>query len=128
MNPDRSMSFVSGFLNSHDLSIVEAAVFALGESRKVDAFEILRDDRENNLIEPDFQKILLLAIALTRVDEAFEYLVDVIDNEHRGNAIAAIEALKIFIANDDLRTRIHEAVVSRDDGTVSEAWRILTDS
>ena len=81
--------------------------------------------RAYHIIESDFQKILLLAMALTRVDEAFEYLIDVIDGEHRGNAVAALEALRIFDANDDLRTKIQEAVESRDDEAVSEAWRML---
>ena len=128
MNPERSMSFVSGFLTSDDPLIVEAAVFALGESRKVDAFEILRNYRESNIIKPDLQKILLLSIALTRIDEAFEYLIDVINDERRDNAIVALEALRIFHANDDLRTRIHEAVVLRNDAMVSEAWDMLRTS
>ena len=125
INPGRSMSFVSEFLNSDDPLIVEATAFALGESRQTDAFEILRNYRENNIINPDFRETLLLSIALTRLDEAFEYLIDVIGNEHRDNAVAALKALKIFSANDDLCTKIHKAVVSRNDAIVSKTWHML---
>ena len=125
INPERSMSFVSRFLTSNNPLIVEEAALALGESRKAHAFEILRNYREGSIMKPDFQEILLLSIALTRLDEAFEYLIDVISNEHRNNAVAALKALRVFYANDDLRTRIHKAVVSRNDAMVSKAWYML---
>lgn len=122
INFERSLSFVSEFLASDNPLMMEAAIFALGESRKKPAFEILRDYRENNIIEPEVHKILLLAIALTRLDEAFEYLIKVIGDEHRKNAIAALEALKIVRVSDDLRVRIDKIVTSHDDETVREAW------
>ena len=118
------MSFVSGFLTSNDPLIVEEAALALGESRKKEAFEILRNHREKSMIKSDFQEMLLLSIALTRLDEAFEYLIDVIGNEHQDHPIAALKALKIFYANDDLRMRIQQAVVSRNDEMISRTWQI----
>ena len=79
--------------------------------------------REDNIIEPALHKIILLSIALTRLDAALEYLIGVINEEHSGNAIAALEALGTFHASDDLHTRICKAVLSCDDAMVSEAWR-----
>ena len=125
INPARAIGFVSEYLNSDEPLIVEEAALALGESQQAKAFEILRHYRENNIIKIDLQEILLLSIALTRLDEAFEYLIDVIGNEHRDNAIAALKALKSFYANDDLCARIHQAVVSRNDALISRTWNVL---
>ena len=122
INPERSLSFVGTFLSSHDHLIAEAAAFQLGESRKARAFEILCNYRQNNIINSEFHEVLLLSIALTRLDEAFQYLIDVIADEHRGNAVSALKALKIYAYDDDLCTRIHKAVESRNDVMVSEAY------
>ncbi len=81
-------------------------------------------------MNPDFQDMLLMPIAVTRLEEAFEYLMDVIETGGRVSAVAAVKAAKIY-GDDRHLSRIHEAVTSRDDEKATEAfaaWRRELDS
>ncbi len=120
INPSRSLDFVERFLTSRDPILAESAAFALGESRSKEAFDILRRHGESNM-DPRFQDMLLTPIAITRLEEAFEYLLDVIETGGRDSAVAAVKAIKIY-DDERHRPRIHEAVTSRDDEKASEAY------
>ncbi len=123
-NPERSIGFVERFLTSDDPVLSEDAAFALGGSRHERAFESLRNHRENS-VDPAVQDMLLLPIAMTRREEAFDFLIDVIENDHRDSAAASVEALAKMLGSDDrYRRRIHEAVISRDEVKISEAYAI----
>jgi HEAT repeat protein len=117
INPERSMTFVEAFLNSTDLIIAENAAFALAESRREEAFEVLRRHRESNM-DPVFQDMLLTPMAITRLEEAFDYLLDVIENGSRESAVDAVRAVKIF-SDEGHRSRIHAAVTSRNDPEIA---------
>jgi hypothetical protein len=119
--PIRSMEFVAGFLPSSDILVAEGAALALGESREPQAFMILRDYWEGS-IEHDFKEMLLLPIALTRCDEAFDFLLDVVRYEHRDYASSAIKALKVYRDDRGLCQEIQLAVASRNDSRVSEVY------
>ncbi len=128
VNPENSMDFVERFLGADDLTeasdraliLAENAALALGESRLAKAFEILRQHREENM-NPEFQDMLLMPMALTRLEGAFDYLIDVIENEARQSAVAAVKAIKIF-GDEGHRSRIRRAVSLRDEAVVSEAY------
>jgi hypothetical protein len=119
--PKRSLDFVAGFLTSSDLLIAEGAALALGESREPQAFEILRNSWEDS-INHEFKEMLLLPIALTRSDEAFDFLIDVVRCEYQDYASAAVRALKAYADDSKQRQKIHQAVVSRNDIKVSEVY------
>lgn len=120
INPDRSMGFVERFLNSRDIIIAENAAFAIGESRQAEAFELLRRHREKSR-DPEFQDMLLTPMAVTRLEEAFDYLIDIIENGSRDSAVAAVNAVKIF-GDGSHRSRTRQAVTSRNDEGISEAY------
>jgi hypothetical protein len=115
------MPFVAGFLTSSDVLIAEGAAFVLGESRELQAFNILCDHWENS-INHEFKVMLLFPIALTRCDEAFEFLLDVIRYEHHDKAAAAVKALKIYDDDHDRRESIYQAVVTCNDARVFEVY------
>ena len=125
INPERSMGFVEQFLSYGDLILAENAAFALGESRLEEAFEILCRHREKSC-DPEFQDMLLTPMAVTRLEEAFAYLIDILENGSRKSAVAAVNAVKIF--GDEIHlSKIREVVKSRNDAKVSEvyaAWRL----
>jgi HEAT repeat protein len=121
IEPSRSMDFVAKYLNSPDLLIAEGAALALGESREPQAFHILRNHWKDS-INHEFQEMLLLPIALTRCDEAFEFLLDVIRHEYRDKAVGAVRALKVYDDNHDQRKRIYQTVLARDDAKISETY------
>lgn len=120
INPQRSMRFVEQFLNSRDFIIAENAAFALGESLQEEAFVILRRHREESW-DSAFKDMLLTPMAVTRLEEAFDYLINLIENGSRDSAVAAANAVKIF-GDESHRSRTRRAVTSRNDTRVSEAF------
>lgn len=119
--PKRSLDFVAGFLTASDLLIAEGAALALGESHEAQTFKILRNHWEDSL-NHEFKEMLLLPIALTRCDEAFDFLIDVVRCEYRDYASAALRALKAYADDSKQREKIHQAVVLRNDVKVSEVY------
>lgn len=119
--PKRSMDFVAGFLTASNLLIAEGAALALGESREPQAFEILRNSWEDS-INHEFKEMLLLPIALTRCDKAFDFLLNVVRCEYWDYASAAVKALKVYADDDKQCQKVHQAVVSRNDAKVSEVY------
>jgi hypothetical protein len=65
----RAVNFVAGYLEDESEALAESAALALGESRREEAFEILKA-RAGSWLRPT----ALLAIALLRNDQAVEYL------------------------------------------------------
>jgi len=118
--PLRSLGFAEQCLGSEDPRLIEEAALAIGNSRFKGAFGILSGCRERNVL-PEIKRMLLLPIALTRCDEAFALLLKVLQEEHRENAIAAIEALSVYATNPDSRERIREAAYGREDRLIREA-------
>jgi hypothetical protein len=119
--PARSLSFVAGFLENSDLLIAEGAALALGESREIEAFKILQDQWEDS-IDSEVKEMLLLPMALTRCDEAFKYLLDIVACEYQGYAAAAVKALKVYADNDAQRENIRKAMASRHESLITETY------
>lgn len=128
VNPERSIDFVERFLDIDNLSepdtraliLAENAALAIGESKLGKALEILQHHRKKSM-NLDFQDMLLMPIALTRLEGAFEYLIEVIEEDHPQSAVAAVNAIKIF-ADESHRARIQRAVIAKDEPDVSEAY------
>ncbi len=121
ISPARSLKFAEQFLEAEDPQVADEAALAIGNSRLKEAFGILRDFRERNVL-PSIKRTLLLPIALTRSNDAFAMLLEVLRSEHRDNAIAAIEALAVYGINPDSREQIRIAASSRDDRLIREAF------
>lgn len=119
--PARSLKFVEQFLSSDDLSIAEEAALALGNSRLESAYARLIESR-NRSITPAYKRMLLLPIALTRCDVAFVYLLQVVLDEHKDYAVAAVEALSIYCDNPQRREQIRRTVSVRGDRSVTAAY------
>ena len=111
IDPDRSLGFVAGFLDSPSAMIREEAALALGESHLPEAFAILRDAWETASKQQGSGQ-LLLAIALHRSEEAFAFLVEMIESAHQSRALEALNALAIF-RQDSARWEEVEAAVRR---------------
>ena len=106
-----SMAFVAQFLRKGDDAAAEAA-FALAETHELAAFNALIELRRQPTAassEPWFTGLLLSAIALTRLTEAVNYLLGLIENEDR-DAPVALEALAKLEPGAELRERIEHAV------------------
>lgn len=127
ITPERSLPFVAGFLSSADPILAEGAALALGESRKVEAFHALRAHWDNTIEQP-VKIMLLLPMSLVRCDEAFHFLLNVVRQEYREYAAAAIKALHVY--RDDLprRQQIQQAVAERDERHIADVYREVFDA
>jgi len=85
-----AIPWIARFLSSGDEAAAEAAL-ALSATHSVEAFQVLREHLQKTP-DPWFRSVILSAIALTRHDEAMEFLLDVVRNDSV-DAAGAIEAI-----------------------------------
>jgi hypothetical protein len=117
---DSGLDFVASFLEAADDSAAEAAL-ALAQTRTPQALAFLLH-RHKSPMEPWLGGVLLSAIALTRLLEAVDFLMAMIERDDR-EAPAAIEALARLVPNDQLILRIEQAVQGTDSFRLKKALR-----
>jgi HEAT repeat protein len=104
-----AISWVSRFLGPGDDSAAEAAL-AIAGTRSAKGFDVLRK-RFAEESDSWFCSVLLSAIALTRQDEAVEFLFDLVRKESL-HAEAAIEAILRSAPSPELMERLEGLVAS----------------
>ncbi|MDH5671815.1 MAG: HEAT repeat domain-containing protein [Myxococcales bacterium] len=112
--PERCLPFVASFIDHSDDETAEAALLALGESRRPAALPILRTAAEAEL-RPERQTLAYLAIALMRSDGAWDFLLSVVRDASEARALQAIDALATYRAEPRMRERALAAVAERGD-------------
>jgi hypothetical protein len=117
---DQAIPFVAGFLEAGDDGAGEAA-FALAEVRNPAALAVLLD-RQKGITDEWFGGVLLSAIALTRLPEAINFLLGMIEREER-EAPAAIEALSRVASGEELKARLERAVEATGSERLEKALR-----
>jgi len=120
--PDKSLDFVAAYLSSRNYAIATDAAMALGESRTLAAFEILKKQYESSIL-PEDKKWLLLPIALVRRDEVFQYLTSVLRKESVEIAVETISALKIFMSNPEYFKIVNQIISTRNDPVLNKTWQ-----
>ncbi|MBN2394570.1 MAG: hypothetical protein JXR84_27820 [Anaerolineae bacterium] len=113
LDAETSLLFVSGYLKSTDPAIAESAALALGESRQEDAFTVLRDAWEDTF-DAELRRTLLLALATLRSESAIDYLLDIVRNEARVHADAALAALRMYERDETIWRQVEKALAVRD--------------
>ena len=104
-----SIPFVAQFLNSSDDEVAEGAALALSESRRPEALEILKKHWPKAR-RGAIQNVLLLAIAITRLPAAVDFLMEVLAEKNEATAAAALTALAIHKHNPAIRERISAVI------------------
>lgn len=104
VEPGRSLDFVAAFLDNEDAAIAEGAALALGESRREEAFEILKAH-----VNSPVRRAVLLGIALVRNEAAIEYLIERIADRD------AWAALDIYKDDPGIQERIQLAAKRSDE-------------
>jgi HEAT repeat protein len=104
-----SFEFVAKFVDEDYESLYEHAALALAESRLPGVFEMFRE-KWTATFDREFKKTLLLPIALTRSEEAREFLISVLEPGEIRMALAAINALSIYRDDATLRKRAEAAI------------------
>jgi HEAT repeat protein len=102
-----AIPWVSRFLATADDSAAEAAL-AIAGTHSAQGFKVLRE-RLAKESDPWFCSVLLSAIALTRQDEAIEFLLDTVRTESL-QAEAATEAILRAMPSDKITKRLEDLV------------------
>ena len=118
--PAESLDFVASFLDGPSDVVQEGAAFALGESRRADALDVLKE-RWPQTRRGSFQEALLLAVAMTRLPAALDFLLGVLAGDNRDAALAALSALAIH-RHGPVRERIAEVVARKGDAALQERF------
>lgn len=112
LDADGSLGFVAEFLESTTDEIAEGAALALGESRRPEALEALTA-RWPRVQSDELGKVLLLAIAITRLPAGIEFLLEIVAQKGEAAALDALSALAIHRHNPNIRERIAQAVMKK---------------
>lgn len=126
---DAAIPFISRFLPAGDDGAAEAA-FALAATHSSRALDSLLEVHRGRLpatTEPWFAGVLLSAIALTRLPQALDYLIDLIERED-SDAAGAIEALAKLSPELELRDRILRTVEEVGSPRLTRAAREQLDA
>ena len=113
------LEFIGRFLDGEDDAAAEAAV-AIGAMRTPESFSVLKQRWERGAPEP-FGSVLLAAIALTRQEEAVDYLVRLIESDELG-AAGAVAALAEGGFPEPVRTRASAAVEASGNPRLREKF------
>jgi hypothetical protein len=108
LTPEQAVTFVAEFLASHDEAIREAALLALGSSRRPEAFEILKSHWEKSAGE--LQDVVLMSMALLRQPAATDFLLSLVADQSQVVAAAALAALAVQRYDTRVRDRAAAAV------------------
>ena len=111
--PQECLPLVASHLSHKDDAVRDFAALALGESHQPAALQFLRTAWEDILVTPEMRAVLIRAAAVHRSDEAFDWLVSIIENGTATQADVAVDALSVYERNTKLQERIKAALASR---------------
>ena len=126
LDPESSLSLVTGFLDHSDAALREAAAMALGESRVQGALVALRQWWERT---PDRTRArtALLAIAMLRSDDAMDFLLSLLADDSPTVARQVVDVLRMYRHDEPLQRRVAEIAARRDDGELARVVNDLSD-
>jgi HEAT repeat protein len=117
---EESLPFVAQYLRGHGSALPETAVFALAETRRPEAFAVLRDYW--SAAPADLRESLPVALAMFRLPAATDFLIGLIAGKDP-SARAALSALAIYRHNPKMTASIAAAVEANGEETVQEWFR-----
>jgi len=109
LSPSASFEFVARFVDPKYPLLYEHASLALAESRLPGVFELLKD-KWTATFDREFKHTLLLPMAITRSEEARDFLISVLEAGELKMATAAIAAFGIYREDAVMRKRAEEAI------------------
>ncbi len=105
---------VAGFAESGDAEVREAAILAIGASRRADAVEWLIAKFGQTADKPG-RKCILLSLATSRVEAAIEFLLEMVRSGTPATSTLAVDALSIHARDQQLSAQVDSAIASRAD-------------
>ena len=111
--PQECLALVASHLSHADDAVRDFAALALGESHLPAALQYLQKAWEDVLVTPEMRAVLIRAAAVHRSEEAFDWLVSIIENGTPTQADVAADALSVYERNTKLQERIKTALAGR---------------
>ena len=112
LSADDPVPFVVERLASDDRDVARAAAIALGEARRPEAVVALRE-RLPGEERPDVRHAVILALATSRDDAAFDTLLALVARGGAADSKAAVEALRLYSHDEALQHRLRAALDAR---------------
>jgi hypothetical protein len=122
LTPAKGVPFVARFLDAGEGDVADAAALALGESRRAEAFDVLRAHWERASADPARRGPFLLALGLLRRPESIELLLSVVRDGTDPAAYDAIEALALYRHDPAVTPRVEQAVRERGSAALRAAF------
>ncbi len=122
LSSSASFEFVANFVDPEQPSLYEHAALALSESRLPGVFELLKE-KWTGTFDREFKEALLLPVALTRSDEARDFLISVLKTGEVRMATSAIAALRIYRDDETMRSRVEKAISGPNKSQLLEVLR-----
>jgi hypothetical protein len=119
--PERSLPFVASYMDDEEELTAEAAIWALGQSRLQAGFEALRE-KFTRTVYPGTRKVLLSAIAASRLPEALEFLYLQLREGNLQTATEVLEALAPYAASEAIAEAVRSAVEERGQKSLKERF------
>lgn len=110
---DQAVPFVAEYLIAKDEELRDEAALALGSSRLENALKVLIETWKD-VPQREFSAVLLRAISSSRLDEAIQFLVELVRAGDARQSAEAIEALKLHEHSADIQALVDQAQKHRE--------------
>jgi HEAT repeat protein len=120
--PERSVPFVATYMDADDEVIAEASIWALGQSRQIGALDALKE-KWHRTVERPVRKILIAALAASRMEEAIDYLVSQLRSADVRTADDILTALSNYAGGESVKQAIAAAVHERDEPSTTKRFK-----
>jgi hypothetical protein len=111
--PEECLPLVASRLSASDDGVRDFAALALGESRHPAALQHLKNAWDDVLVTHEMRAVLIRAAAVHRTEQAFDWLIGIIENGSAKQAEVAADALSVYERNAKLSERVQAALASR---------------
>jgi HEAT repeat protein len=107
-----ALGLIKSFAEGRNQEVREAAILALGASRRSDAVEWLKE-RFEAIAHLETRQCILLSLATSRTEAAIEFLLGVIRNGSPQTSAMAVSAMEINQADRRIKDEVEKALRAR---------------
>jgi len=104
-----AVPFVAGFADAKDKEVRDAAILALGASRRSDAIERLKQ-KFAETAGGEMRKCILLSLATSRTDAAIDFLIGLIGEGSAAVVESVVAAMEINRGDRAIQERMEDAL------------------
>ena len=117
----RCLPFIAAFMDHDDEEVCQSAILAIGAQRRVEAFEVLREKWDRSVFS-EIRGTLLSAIAMVRVDEATDFLVELLESSATSTAVEVVKVLAAYHREERVQDRVKKVIEARASVPLSAAY------